>query len=201
MRLTQVEILVLLLSLILLGIVVLPFIMQVTKQRPVKGWNRCRSNVRQVAMAQRLWAGDNNDKFPFEVSTNLNGTMEFVQAADAFRHFQVLSNELSSPRVLTCPADAIRQPAADFASLGNGNLSYFINLSARERGPVSALSGDRNLQLSGPGTTTAVKWGSGLHEKWGFVALTDGSVWSPHWPEKNPRLSAFFTNAQLLFPP
>lgn len=62
---------------------------------------------------------------------------EFVTAASrlsgpfyfAFRHFQVLSNDLLSTKLLVCPAD-VRQPAPDFVSLQNGHLSYVFNVAA-----------------------------------------------------------------------
>ena len=39
-------------------------------------------------------------------------------------HFQVLSNELSTPKLLVCPADSNRQPALTFLSLQPANVSY-----------------------------------------------------------------------------
>lgn len=199
MRLRQVELFMILCALGVLGVIVIWFV----EQRPRLGHShtRCISNLKQLALGQKIWAGENSDKYPFEISTNSGGTKEYVQAADTFRHFAVMSNEMGSPKVLTCPMDASRQPIYDFASLSNGNISYFINLAARENGPLSAMSGDRNLQLSVSGTNTVVKWGSGLHEGRGFVALTDGSVWSASYPKEILRLPSLFTNAQLRFPP
>ena len=43
--------------------------------------------------------------------------MEYA-GADTFRHFQVMSNELSTPRILVCPADD-RTVAVNFARLKN----------------------------------------------------------------------------------
>src|ERR1035438_10904304 len=65
----------------------------------------CVNNLKQDGLAFRLWEGDNGDKYPMAVSTNKNGTMEYTEDGNAFRHFQVMSNELSTPKILVCPAD------------------------------------------------------------------------------------------------
>ncbi len=81
----------------------------------------CVNNLKQDGLAFRLWEGDNGDKYPMAVSTNKNGTMEY--GGDVFHHFQVMSNELSTPKILACPADN-RTAAATFAGLKNQNVSY-----------------------------------------------------------------------------
>ena len=73
---------------------------------------------------------DNDDKFPFNVSTNAGGTLEFcAKGSDGFdrnaaRHFQVMSNELGTPKILVCPQDKARKPSADFANFQAGNVTY-----------------------------------------------------------------------------
>src|SRR4051794_13864274 len=57
----------------------------------------CANNQRQIGLALRVWAGDNNDKFPMELPQNNGGTSEFTTGPNAFRHFQIMSNELSTP--------------------------------------------------------------------------------------------------------
>jgi hypothetical protein len=91
----------------------------------------CVNNLKQIGLAYRMWAMDNGDQFPFNVSTNKGGTLEFCARGDdgfdqnAFRHFMVLSNYVgSNPRLLVCPADSSRQPAADFLSLRAVNVTY-----------------------------------------------------------------------------
>src|ERR1035438_9784635 len=79
----------------------------------------CVNNLKQDGLAFRLWEGDNGDKYPMAVSTNKNGTMEY--AGDVFRHFQVMSNELNTPKIQICPADD-RTAAASFAKLKNQNV-------------------------------------------------------------------------------
>ena len=90
----------------------------------------CANNLKQIGLAARTWALDNNDNFPFNVSTNSGGTMELCLPGsdeydrNAFYHFRVMSNELSTPKVLVCPADTKKQPALDFASLQAANVTY-----------------------------------------------------------------------------
>src|ERR1039458_1252261 len=91
----------------------------------------CVNNLKQDGIVFRIWEGDNGDKYPMAVSTNKGGTMEYAEDGNAFRHFQVMSNELSTPKILVCPADD-RTPAASFARLKNQNVSYFVRLDATE---------------------------------------------------------------------
>ncbi len=143
----------------------------------------CVNNLKQDGLAFRLWEGDNGDKYPMAVSTNKNGTMEYAEDGNAFRHFQVMSNELSTPKILVCPADN-RTAAASFARLKNQNVSYFVSLDATEVRPPMLLTGDRNvtngmapvrsvLELR-PGIPAG--WTEAMHNGQGNVGLSDGSV-------------------------
>src|SRR5438552_8982065 len=84
----------------------------------------CVSNLKQIGLALRLWSGDHHEKFPMMLSTNQAGSLEWSEIGQAFRHFQAISNELNSPKVLACAADKQRTPATTFAALTNKNLSY-----------------------------------------------------------------------------
>jgi hypothetical protein len=92
----------------------------------------CVNNLKQVGLAFRTWAVDNSDRYPFNVSTNQGGTMELsTQGSDGFdpnpaRIFQVMSNELFSPKILVCPADSSKQAAIDFQDLSAANVSYQV---------------------------------------------------------------------------
>jgi hypothetical protein len=92
----------------------------------------CINNLKQIGLAFRIWAGDNNDNFPFNVSTNAGGTMELCNLGkDGFdligwRHLQVMSNELNTPKVLICPEDKSRKPATDFGQLQSTNVTYLV---------------------------------------------------------------------------
>lgn len=90
----------------------------------------CVNNLKQIGLGFRIWAGDHEGLFPCNASTNAGGTREFCAVgADGFdrhaaAHFQVLSNELNTPKILVCPEDKGRQPALDFARLTAANLTY-----------------------------------------------------------------------------
>ena len=93
----------------------------------------CENNMRQIGLAARIWEGDNNDQYPWNVSTNAGGTRDFCQTdADGFdanstHHFEVMSNELSTPKILVCPADPYSQIASDFSNLQRTNVTYLVH--------------------------------------------------------------------------
>ena len=64
----------------------------------------CVNNMKQLAIAARIWAGDNNDIYP--------------------PNFLSMSNELNNPKVLICPQDTAHQPAANWSSFTPANCSY-----------------------------------------------------------------------------
>jgi len=146
----------------------------------------CVNNLKCVGLAYRLWGGDNGDKYPGQVSTNAGGTMELVANGFAFPDFIVMSNELSTPKIVVCPNDKARSFAAGFGSLTNdANVSYFTSPAADETIPDMWLSGDRNIATNtvvvGPGlisfpTNRVMSWTSGIHNHKGNLAMADGSV-------------------------
>ncbi len=143
----------------------------------------CINNLKQDGLAFRIWEGDNGDKYPMSVSTNKGGTMEFTTGVDTFRHFQVMSNELSAPKILVCPADT-RVAAVNFVRLNNQNVSYFVGLDADDTYPERFLDGDRNLTGESDPESGILKlvpgqrvsWTQDIHVNQGNVGLSDGSV-------------------------
>jgi len=143
----------------------------------------CVNNLKQGCLAFRIWEGDNGDKMPMDVPVASGGTKEFDTGADTFRHFQVMSNELSTPKILICPQDT-RTAAANFARLKNQNVSYFVGLEANDMNPHRFLNGDRNITGASapengilklvPGGPAA--WTTAIHNNQGNVGLADGSV-------------------------
>jgi len=92
----------------------------------------CMNNMKQINLAARIWASDNNDQYPFNVSSGKGGTLEICERGgdgydrNAYRHFQVMSNELYTPKILVCPGDSAKQVATKFADLQSWNVSYQI---------------------------------------------------------------------------
>jgi prepilin-type processing-associated H-X9-DG protein len=143
----------------------------------------CVNNLKQCGLAFRIWEGDNDDKMPMAVPVEKGGTKEFITGADTFRHFQVMSNELSTPKILVCPNDT-RTAANNFVPLSNKNVSYFVGLEANDSNPQRFLTGDRNITGESepeqgilklvPGQR--VSWTAEIHGNQGNVGLADGSV-------------------------
>jgi prepilin-type processing-associated H-X9-DG protein len=143
----------------------------------------CVNNLKQCGLAFRIWEGDNGDKLPMDVPLAKGGTKEFDTGADTFRHFQVMSNELSTPKILICPADT-RTVAYNFARLKNQNVSYFVGLEANDANPQRFLDGDRNITGGSEPENGILKlvpggpigWTTAIHNNQGNLGLADGSV-------------------------
>src|SRR2546423_1924540 len=78
------------------------------------------------------------------------GTMELVASEAVWPHFQIMSSELNTPKILFCPTDPnpMRTQANMFgASAGNTNTSYFVGVDAVGSNPQMFLAGDRNLTV------------------------------------------------------
>jgi prepilin-type processing-associated H-X9-DG protein len=131
----------------------------------------CTNNLKQVGLAFKTWALDNGDRFPMSVlatnggpAANLSTNSGFMStdppAIYMFEAFGIMSNELSTPKLLICPSDQrtamtnfnMEHPhwdggaaAYDFCNI---NLSYFIARQGTndvETNPEMFLAGDRNI--------------------------------------------------------
>ena len=147
----------------------------------------CNCNLKGIGLSFKMWAGDHNDKYPMQVSaTGTNGgAMEFVYRGILFPVFQVMSNELNTPKVVNCPADSQRFPATNFTTaFSNTNISYFVGLDADETQAAMFLAGDRNITNGAPArkgileltTNEIAGWTGEIHRRNGNILLTDGSV-------------------------
>jgi len=140
-------------GLLMLAMMILPFFARAR----CCGSNRisCINNLKMIGTAYKVWAGDNEDHYPWDVSTNQGGWREYAFSRDAGRYcwsnYEVMANELGqSPPVLVCPADEKRSTATNFdaTNFGNANISYFVGINAGDNYPQSLQGGDRNI---GPG--------------------------------------------------
>ena len=180
--LTLTEVLVIVAVLAILVVLLLPALYSPVGYAPR---TQCVNNLKQIGLGFRMWAKDHNSKFPMGIPINERGTQEWITTGEAFRHFQALSNELLTTRLLACPAD-IRQPAENYAVIRSTNISYFVGLDASEVYPATFLCGDRNLTNGTPLTNgileltskNVVGWTAEMHNEQGNILLSDGSVQS-----------------------
>jgi|SRR5665213_215216 len=157
----------------------------------------CTNNLKQVGLAFRIWEGDNNDRYPMLVTYTLGGANEYLghsgsgasatpaTAANPLipgMAFMVMSNELSTPKILACPSDNIHTAGSGYATnfaygdlLGvaaapvagakvaqpgaMGKISYFINGDATEANPQDVMSGDENIGNVNTGANGAASYG------------------------------------------
>ena len=152
--------------------------------RPVSAARiKCVNNLKQVGLALRIFATDHNERLPMDVPTAQGGTKELVPFGAVFPHLVILSNELSTTKLLYCPKDK-RVAPTNFAELRDEHLSYFIGLDAQEQNPQSMLAGDRNIALGSNAlpriltlkTNDPVRWTKDMHVEAGDLLFGDGHV-------------------------
>jgi prepilin-type N-terminal cleavage/methylation domain-containing protein len=148
----------------------------------------CVNNLKQVSLAFRIWEGDNGDRYPQAVSSTQGGAQEFIghngnaPSVTTYGKYGcanvmlVMTNELSTPKILACPSDSrgsAALPATNFMQLDSQftgantpsspfqiseasvqYMSYFVSGDAVESNPQMLLVGDYNIGLT-TGTTPA----------------------------------------------
>jgi prepilin-type N-terminal cleavage/methylation domain-containing protein len=117
----------------------------------------CTNNLKQVGLAFRIFSTDNGDQFPMMLAYSMGGSSDFkTDMTLTWRHFAVLSNELGTPKIITCPADSSRTAQTNwfgYTNLNenattpgkNGATSYGVGVDASETDPQMVLCGDRNM--------------------------------------------------------
>ena len=141
----------------------------------------CVNNLKQVGLSFRTWALDNGDLYPMRVASGAGGASDWIQSGGkaravtgnqttsfgVFSVFMVMSNELSTPKILLCPAEyeSTRQGSTTFAGTipagtaaqvpytNDLNVSYFLGVDAQDTNPQMFLTGDHNLGSGNPPTT------------------------------------------------
>jgi competence protein ComGC len=183
--LTLMEVLVVIAILAVIAALLLPALAAAKRKTARIG---CVNNLKQIGLSFRLWEGDNGDKYPMSVSVTNGGTMELAAGTNAWISFLVMSNQLSTPKVLHCPEDTNSFAADNFSSgFNHRNISYFVSLDASESDPQALMSGDDNFEVGGVPvnsgllnlvSNTPIAWSAARHHFAGNVALADGSVQS-----------------------
>ena len=139
----------------------------------------CVNNLKEMGLAFRVWEGDNSDHYPMAVSTATGGAMELtaqggatVSAGAFIFNFIIMSNELSTPKLLLCTSDSGHTSAAtnwlqlinNYGTLNPPSpttahnaamayVSYFLCGDTSEAYPQMILTGDRNIGTVAAATT------------------------------------------------
>ena len=145
----------------------------------------CVSNLKQIGSAYLVWEGDLNNQFPLLAFVEDSDGGKLIRNDSAYVVWQAMSNQLSTPKILICPADTKRIIATSFATgFGNANISYFLN-SAATTNPLTVLDGDANLTVDGVPvqagilnlwTNRSIAWTKDRHNGHGNIGLADSSV-------------------------
>lgn len=178
--LTILEVLVVIFSLSVLASLLIPAAVSAKKKA---SRIQCANNLVQIGLAFRIWEGDHQDKSP--ASLSIPNSTGIIVPSDAEDIFQVMSNELSTPHILVCPADHACQIATNFdVPLTASSLSYFANLDASDVIPQDILSGDDNFEIRDAtvksglitlSSNTPIAWSLDRHKSCGVLLLADGS--------------------------
>jgi prepilin-type N-terminal cleavage/methylation domain-containing protein len=195
----------------------------------------CVSNIKQMGIAFRIWEGDHGDRYPMNLSTASGGAKELIWSAATAppapnpptattygltNVFVVMSNELSTPKVLYCPSDSVRKATTNFTALhfNNQNMSYFVCGDTEEAYPQMILDGDRNIGTIGTQSTPANKtnvigaqwtgdptawwaWSAGdMHLSAGNLGLADGHAEQPSVSGLQTDLATATNGASVQFP-
>jgi prepilin-type N-terminal cleavage/methylation domain-containing protein/prepilin-type processing-associated H-X9-DG protein len=156
---------------------------------------KCVNNLKNVGLAFRIFATDNNDRFPMEIQVADGGSQEYNdKPASNYYHWQVLSNELSTPKIIICPSDAGKIDATNWTKnfidkFAKGQShSYSVGLNAAETYPQSFLSTDRNITNGAPGDRDASKVKINALNDLGAVttpaSAKQGAIDKTGWTEK-----------------
>lgn len=182
---TLVEVLVVTVMVVILAVVLLPML-AAPKMRAPRIY--CLNNIKQIGLSYRLWEADNNGIYPQGISVTNGGSMEMAATGNVAQTFLVMSNILTTPKILFCPSDRVATEATSFTGLANANISYFVSMDVTNNAnPQMIISGDSNFEIGGVpvksgllqlGSNASVAWTAARHKNAGNIGLTDDSVQS-----------------------
>jgi prepilin-type N-terminal cleavage/methylation domain-containing protein/prepilin-type processing-associated H-X9-DG protein len=146
----------------------------------------CINNLKQIDLGLRMWASDQGEKYPWDISVTGGGS---AGSADWTDHFRVLSNEVRNVQLLTCPTDTdkLKKVASSWTTLrGDLHVSYFAGTNTGPNKSLMILIGDRNVIGGGGGldafwstllgSSIDAAWDRNLHGLKGNLGFADGSA-------------------------
>jgi prepilin-type N-terminal cleavage/methylation domain-containing protein len=165
----------------------------------------CINNLKQLGLGIRLWADDEGDKYPWNVSISDGGAEGTANWADYLR---ACSNQVVNTKILVCPADLQKTNAGNWGIMvGNLNVSYLVGLSFTQARTQDIIVGDYNVIGGGGGynatwnvfmgSSIDAAWDMNLHVYKGHLAMGDGSVNITHTPDLRETISTLLTSGMM----
>ncbi len=162
---------------------------------------KCVSNLKQVALACKMFANDNEDRLPWFAAGAAPTAVVPI--------WQALANDLTYAKLLRSPCDRERIEAVSFPVLQTTNISYWYCLNADDLKPATFLAGTRNIlnnltgqQNASPTLTATIsdaRWYpdvmSSLMGNQGQAALSDGSAGTYRDPDLQRQANAHFLSS------
>jgi len=182
----------------------------------------CVNNLKQINLAFRIYSGDHQEKFPWQIAQTDGGTAQTVGTAfgSLGDGYSAISNELTVPKVLICPSEPTKSKAVTFEPGsskvfgGNAvkgkttdNLSYLAGWDADETRAQTVLSGDSNIQDGPTGGTGTASPGTLLQYEASLTRDTDNctkgksSTWKIDYHNNNGNLGLSDGSAHQITSP
>lgn len=164
------------------------FTLEDTDMRRKASRINCFYNLKSISSGFLLWSSDNNDKFPWEVVIAEGG----AKGKPIQYQFLAISNELLTPKILTCNADCDGFYTTNWHDVEispNKHISYFLSPDATLKYTINngipIVLGDRNLwnrpRVIKPyhinfSTLPYPRWDDQTHRFSGNISFVDSSV-------------------------